>query len=258
MKSLKSLLKENRLIVGLTMQHVCKPWLVELYAQTGTDFVFVEYEHCFFNEADLADFVLVCRMKGLPVVAKLPELNRTSVAKLLEAGVLGIQYPAVSSRADAERFVSLTKFPPRGIRAASPGLGNNDYNLHDDGREFVARGDRETVCIAHIETCDGVKNIDEILSVEGIDMVFLGMYDFSLHFGHPGQFTHPEVIANVEKVLDAARRHGIVSGTWVTDFEAAQPWIKRGVKFFEAASETELIESASKALITQFRAPPVR
>ena len=252
MKSLRSLLKEDRLVVGFTMQHITRPWLVELYAQAGSDFVYIEYEHCFFNEADLADFVLVCRMKGMPVVAKIPELSRTYVAKLLEAGVTGIQYPPISTGEEARRLVSLIKFPPQGIRAVSYGTGNNDYDLHQDANEFMQIANRETVAIAHIETREGVTNIDDILSVEGIELVLLGMMDFSVSFGHPCEYTHPEVVENVEKVLAAAQRQGVVAGAWVADYEGARPWIERGVRFFETSSEVDFIDAGSKELMAAF------
>ena len=253
MKSLRTMLGENRPVVGLTVYHLTNPWVAELYARAGTDFVFVDYEHCFFNEGDLMHFILACRMKGLPVVAKIPELSRGYVIKLLDAGVVGIQMPGIEAGQEAERLVSLMKFPPRGVRPACPGIGNNDYDHEQDAREFIEIADRETVAVAHIETCAGVENIDDILSVDGIDVAFLGMYDFSLSFGHPGDFTHPEVVENVEKVLDSAKRHNVVAGAWAPDQQIAEDYIRRGVTFFETVSELDMIQTGSAAIMKQFR-----
>src|SRR5262245_7954807 len=163
MNSLKSMLRENRVLVGLTTQHVTTPWLAKLWQQSGTDFVYIEYEHSFMNEADLAGFVLSCRNCGLPVVAKTPELSRTHVAKLLEAGVIGIQLPWTESREQIDRLVSYVKFPPVGIRAAAPGMGNCDYNTQTSGRELIEVGNRETVVLAHVETRKGIENLEAIL-----------------------------------------------------------------------------------------------
>src|SRR5438132_9903561 len=164
MTSLKSLLKENRVLVGLTTQHIVAPWLAKLYKYAGADFVYVEYEHSFMNEADLAHFVLACRMEGLPVVAKVPECSRTHVAKLLECGVVGIQLPWTESREQIDQLVSYVKFPPVGIRAAAPGMGNCDYNLQTTGRDLIETGNRETVVLAHVETRTGIQNLDAILA----------------------------------------------------------------------------------------------
>jgi 2-keto-3-deoxy-L-rhamnonate aldolase RhmA len=253
MKSLKSMLKENRVLVGVTTQHVTTPWLAKLWKNSAADFVYVEYEHSFMNEAELAGFVLSCRLNGLPVVAKTPELSRTHVAKLLECGVVGIQLPWTESRDQIDRLVSYVKFPPIGIRAAAPGMGNCDYNLQTTGRELIDVGNRETVVLAHVETRHGIQNLDAILSNPQVDVLFLGMYDLSISYGQPGEFRHPEVAAAVETAIDAAKRHGKVAGMYVPDARAAEPWVAKGMRFFETASEVDLIDSGARHLVQRFR-----
>jgi 2-keto-3-deoxy-L-rhamnonate aldolase RhmA len=254
MKSLRSLLKESRVLVGLTTQHVTTPWLAKLWQHSGTDFVYIEYEHSFMNEAELAGFVLSCRTCGLPVVAKTPELSRTHIAKLLEAGVIGIQLPWTESRAQIDELVSYVKFPPVGIRAAAPGMGNCDYNAQTTGRELIEVGNRETVVLAHIETRRGIENIDSILGNPHVDVMFLGMYDLSISCGQPGDFKHPDVVAAVETALAAAKKHGKAAGMYVPDAKAAAPWIAKGMRFFETASEVDLIDSGAKRTVKEFRA----
>jgi 2-keto-3-deoxy-L-rhamnonate aldolase RhmA len=254
MNSLKAMLRENRVLVGVTTQHVTTPWLAKLWKHSGADFVYVEYEHGFMNEADLAGFVLSCRVNGLPVVAKVPECSRTHVAKLLECGVLGIQLPWTESREQIDRLVSYVKFPPVGIRAAAPGMGNCDYNLQTIGRELIETGNRETVVLAHVETRTGIAQLDAILANPHVDILFLGMYDLSISCGHPGDFRHPDVAAAVETALAAAKKHGKVAGMYVPDAKAAEPWVARGMRFFETASEVDLIDSGARNLVKQFRA----
>jgi 2-keto-3-deoxy-L-rhamnonate aldolase RhmA len=167
------------------------------------------------NEADLASFVLACRMEGLPVVAKVPECSRTHVAKLLECGVLGIQLPWTESREQINRLVSYVKFPPLGIRAAAPGMGNCDYNLQTTGRDLIDTGNRETVVLAHVETRTGIESLDAILGNPQVDVLFLGMY--------------------------------------VPNAQGAEPWIAKGMRFFETASEVDLIDSGARRTVAQFR-----
>lgn len=253
MNSLKAMLREDRVLVGLTMQHVTAPWLAKLYKNSGTDFVYIEYEHSFMNEADLAHFVFSCRCLGLPVVAKVPECSRTHVAKLLECGVIGIQLPWTESREQVERLAGYVKFPPLGIRAAAPGMGNCDYNLHTPGRDLIERGNRETVILAHVETRRGIDNLDEILDSPHVDVLFLGMYDLSVSYGQPGDFRHPDVAAAVEQALAAAKRHGKAAGMYVPNAKAAAAWAARGMRFFETASELDLIDAGARKAVTQFR-----
>ncbi len=253
MNSLKSMLRESRVLVGMTVQHVTSNWLAKLYKQSGTDFVYIEYEHSFMNEADLADFVLACRAEGLPVVAKVPECSRTHVAKLLECGVLGIQLPWTESREQIDRLTSYVKFPPLGIRAVAPGMGNCDYNAQITGRELIETANRETVVLAHVETRTGIENLDAILGNPHVDILFLGMYDLSTSYGQPGDFRHPDVAAAVEKAIAAAQRHGKAAGMYVPDAKAAEPWVGKGMRFFETASEIDLIGSGSRQVVSEFR-----
>ncbi|MBM3803233.1 MAG: hypothetical protein FJW26_13110 [Acidimicrobiia bacterium] len=253
MPSLKQMIREKKVVVGLTTQHVTQPWLAKLWKRSGTDFVYIEYEHCFFNEAELASFILCCRAEGLPVVAKTPECSRTHVAKLLEAGVIGIQLPWTESRAQIDQLVSYVKFPPVGIRAASPGMGNSDYNLDIDGKLFLEKANEETVVLAHVETRRGVDHIDEILSCPQVDIVFLGLTDLTVSYGLPAQYTHPDVESAIEKVLAAAKRAGKLVGMWVPGYAVARPWIEKGVSFFETASEIDMIDSSARRIISEFR-----
>lgn len=253
MRSLKELLRRKDPIVGLTTNHVTDPWLAKVWKHSGTDFVYIEYEHGFWNEADLAGFVLSCRAEGLPVVAKVPECSRTHVAKLLESGVSGIQLPWTESREQVDRLISYVKFPPLGIRAAAPGMGNCDYRSDISGSEFIERANQETVILAHVETKTGVTKIDEILSNPQVDIAFLGMYDLSVSYGHPGEFGHADIGSAVNQVIESAQRHGKVVGMYVPNFRTAKPWLSRGVTFFETAGEVELIQEGARRLIAEFR-----
>ena len=251
--SLKEMLRRSSLLVGMTTQHVTQPWLAKLWKQSGCDFVYLEYEHTFFNEGQLADFVLSCRSEGLPVVSKVPECSRTHVKKLLDCGVIGIQLPWAETREQIDQLVSYVKYPPLGIRAACPGWGNSDYNLDVDGGRFIEEGNRETVVLAHVETRRGVQNIDEILSNPHVDVAIIGQYDLSVSVGHPGDLRHPDLAAAVERVISAAHKHHKVVGMWVPGADHARIWFEKGVTFFETASEVDLIGEGARRVVREFR-----
>ena len=251
--SLKGMLSQSRLLIGMTTQHVTQPWLARLWKQSGCDFIYLEYEHSFFSEGQLADFVLCCRSEGLPVVAKVPECSRTYVAKLLDCGVIGIQLPWTETKEQIDRLVSYVKFPPLGIRAACPGWGNSDYDLDVDGRQFIEEANRETVILAHVETRRGVETLGEILANPQIDIVMVGTYDLSVSVGHPGQFEHPDLSAQIERVIAVGSKYNKVIGIWAASADFARRWFKKGVTFFETASEVDLIGEGARRLVREFR-----
>src|SRR5262249_2653318 len=113
---------------------------------------------------------------------------------------------------------------------------------------------RETVVLAHVETRKGIDNLDAILDNPHVDVLFLGMYDLSISYGQPGDFRHPDVAAAVEAALAAAKRHGKGAGMYGPDAKAAAPVGARGMRFFETASEVDLIDSGARRVVQDFRA----
>ena len=245
------MLKDQELIVGLTVGQACLPWIAKLYADAGADFIYIEGEHASINAGDLANFVLASRLSGLPVVSKSPYLDRGWIAKLLDAGVTGIQLPWTETAQEAAELVRFIKFPPLGIRAAAPGMGNTDYEPVDSAA-WVKQANEETLVLAHIETKTGVANIDDILAVPGVDVMFVGLFDLSISLGCPGEFDHPDVAGAVARLIEAAVAHGKVPGMWAPSYETAKPWIKKGVRFLETGSDIGFISKSACNLMSQF------
>ena len=119
-RHLKTRLKRGDVLIGPMLQQFARPPLIKLFQHAGYDFVYIEYEHTSFDPEDLADTVQSARDNGLPVIAKTPQLERQEVAKLLEAGVVGIQLPRAETRDQVETLLSYLKYPPRGTRAVAP------------------------------------------------------------------------------------------------------------------------------------------
>ncbi len=111
-RHLKERLKGGDVLIGGMVSEYARPSLTKLYQMAGFDFLFIEYEHTFFGPSDLADAVLAARDNGLPVISKVPELERAEVAKLLECGVVGIQLPRTETRDQLETLRSYMNARP--------------------------------------------------------------------------------------------------------------------------------------------------
>lgn len=252
MKDLRRLLKQGNIVFGATVVEYARPSLVKAYRHAGFDFVYVEYEHGLFDPPALSDFILSARDNDLPVVAKSPDLERHSTAKLLEAGVTGIQLPRTNTREDIDRLVDFVKFRPIGDRAGAPGYGNTDY-ADVDAAEYIKKADEQTVVVAHIETEEGVNNIESIVGNPHIDVVLVGPFDLSISLGVPGQNLHPRMIEAMRQVYCAAQRAGAACGYATTSVEDWSYWLERGVRFFELNSELDMIRDQAKQLAACFR-----
>ena len=240
------------LLCGMISQYM-HPSLVKLYKYAGFDFIFLEYEHSFFNPGDLNNTVLCARDNGLPVIAKVPQLERAEVAKLLECGVVGIQLPRTETRAEVETLRGFLKFPPSGTRAVAPGFGSSSYAPVPVYALWMEEQDQETTLIVHIETQVGYENAEKIISTPGVDMVYVGMGDFSIERGHPGQYDHREVVGPTEEILKICQKYKVPFGMTVSSMVAARRWIAQGVQFFEVIDEMSLILQGATKLVRDYR-----
>ncbi len=253
-RQLKARLAAREVLVGGMVLEYTRPSLMKLYQQAGYDFVYIEYEHAYFDMAGFADTVLAARDNGLPVVAKTPQLERQEVAKLLECGVVGMQLPRTETREEIETLIDYIKLYPKGSRASATGYGSSDYIKPTDRQGWIAGQDTETTLVVHIETRVGYANAEEIVSTPGVDMVYCGPGDTSLEFDHPGDWDHPDVLGPMEHVLDLCLQHGVPFGTSVKGHESAARWIGKGALFFEEASELDLIRNGATAIVDGYRA----
>ena len=250
---LKGRLRNGDVLVGGMLTEHARPSLVKLYVQAGFDFLYIEYEHGFFDLTTLADTVLCARDNNLPVIAKTPQLERAEVAKLVECGIVGIQLPRTETRVEVETLRSYLKFPPSGTRAIAPGYGNSGYLQPADWKSWMAEQDEETTLVVHIETRRAYKNAEEIISTPGVDMVYVGPGDFSIEMGHPGDYDHPEVTGPMGEILEICKKYGVPFGTTASDTEAARQWVASGAQFFEAIDELTLISEGASKLVREYQ-----
>lgn len=212
-KNLRQVLQTGGYVVGSWI-NTCSPIVAELMAATGFDFLAVDVEH---SAADVPQaqvlFQAICAGNPdcVPLV-RLPGHDYATTKRYLDAGAIGVIAPLVNTAEQASEVVRAAKYPPQGAR----GVGfcrANMYGMHL--KEAVASANEQTLVCIQIEHIDGVRNIDEILSVPGIDVVFIGPYDLSASMGITEQFGHPDMVDAEKRVLDACWKHSVVPGIHV-------------------------------------------
>lgn len=252
-RGFKQRLKRGDILLGGMVAEYLHPSLAKLYSHAGFDFIFVDKEHTYFDGGEMTDFTITARDNGLPVISKVGDLGRAEVARLLEAGVVGIQLPRTETREELEELADYMLFPPRGTRAGAPGLGNTDYAPPADHAEWLRKADESLFIVAHIETDVAFENAEEIVSTPCVDMVYIGPYDFSIAMGYPGDYDHPVVRRAMEKVLKLCLKHKVPFGTTASSPKAAGQWIRKGCQFFEVVDELTLILEGSKEIVGEYR-----
>lgn len=224
----------------------------EVMARAGWDTLTIDLQH------GLADSTAMLRMLQaiastdcVPVV-RVPWLEPGIVMKALDAGAQALICPMINTREDAQRFVAWTTYAPRGTRSYGPvraGLiGGTDY---------ASEADAHIVRFAMIETRQALDNLDAILSVEGLDAVYIGPSDLSLSLGHAPTFDDvaPPVAEAIDHILARARAQGLQAGIHNGAPEAARVRIAKGFRFVTVSSDARLLTAGAQAVLAAMRAP---
>lgn len=203
----------NDLILGSWVNSV-SPIVTEIMSQSGFDFLCLDAEHSaldYYTSLQLFQAIKA----GNPGCAPLVRMQGNKYAdtkRYLDAGAIGVIAPLVNTKAEAEYLVESVKYPPKGRRGVGYGR-SHDYGFNFDN--YMASAEENIFIAVQIEHIDGVKNFEEIASVEGIDAVFIGPYDLTASMGITAQFTHPDYIAALEHIIGICRKHNLINGIHV-------------------------------------------
>lgn len=245
---LKKTLKAGGVVVGTMVGHLRLPAVAVMMKNAGWDFVFVDCEHGSFTPPTVADFCLAARGVELPVIVRVPSSGEAQLLyQTLDLGATGLLCPQTETKAQVEAIIHATKYHPMGQR------GMSTRNIHTSwgrykGAELTARLNQETMIVLQIESAQAVENLDQLISVPGVDAVFIGPNDLSQTLGLPGDPGAPEVVKYVERTLEICRRTKMPCGVHTFDVAGTRQWVQKGMRFMACGNEvTWLVDSGQKA-----------
>ena len=227
--SLKQKLKNNELTIGSWIM-MGNSMSVEVMALAGFEWLVVDIEHTSINMETVQTLITTIQANNMKALVRVSKNEEVVIKKVLDMGADGIIVPMVSSKEDALQAVDYAKYPPMGKRGVGLYRASGYGTTFEEYKKWV---NDELVIIAQIEHIDAVNNIDEIVSVEGIDGTIIGPYDLSGSMGYPGEFERDDVKIAVEKVLDRCKEKNVPSGFHVVDTNPSklQEKIKQGCTF---------------------------
>ena len=191
---------------GVFVQTVDSPAMPLIAQQAGMDFIFYDCEHGSFTYDKLTKLILLGNGRGFPSIVRVAQLARADVSGILDCGASGVMVPMMETKEQAEQFVGWSKYPPEGIRSYSGGP-HTDFGPSGNHERRMKEMNHRTMTIAQIETVKGVENVDEILSVNGIDAAIVGPCDLGISMGNPDNVMDERELAMIQKVADSCRKH---------------------------------------------------
>lgn len=227
----------------------------ETMAHQGWDSLTVDLQHGVVDyQAMIPMLQAISTTPTVPVV-RVPWLEPSALMKALDAGAYGVICPMISTREDAQKLVAYTHYAPRGTRSFGP-VRANLYG----GADYAQHANDTIVTFAMIETAQALDNLDAILSVEGLDAVYIGPSDLSLALGCRPIFddVDPPVAQAIDHILARAKAHGVVAGIHNGTPESALARIARGFQFVTVSSDARLIAAGAQQVVAKMRSvlPP--
>ncbi len=222
---------------------------VEVIGHSGFDFAILDMEHAPFTYANLQNLVMAAELSGILPIVRAQNSSDIFISKALDMGAKGVQVPHITSAAEAEASISAAKFYPFGQRGMDPFVRAASYSSVPKDQYFSQAN--ETLVILQMEGKEAIDNLDEILEVDGFDILFIGPYDLSQSMGVPGQVGHPSVVGHMESIVSRAKKKGIVVGTFTDTLESVRMWKEAGIQYFSHAVDIAIFSDACKELLGQ-------
>lgn len=241
--TLKEKVKKGEVVIG-TFVGLGHPDVTEMLSRLGFDWLLLDAEHSPLSLETMQQ--MMQSMNGTdctPIVR--PQWNDpVQIKRILDIGAYGVLIPWVNSKEEAENAVKACKYPPEGIR----GFGPRRAGMFDP--EYFETANEEILIAVQIETETALRNLDEILSVPGIDACYIGPYDLScsLGFGVPPKWDNPQYLAAFDRTLEAAEKHGKPAGMFAT-LDTIEWALNKGFRFNTVGdADTFLRQGAKMAL----------
>lgn len=249
---LKARLREGQTVFGL-LGSLPLPLMAEMIGYAGYDFVILDLEHVGTNPETLENQIRAAECAGLTALVRVPSAAPDTILRVLDAGALGVVVPHVRNRSEAEAAVAACRYHPLGGRGISGGRTTGFGRI--DLPSYFERANREILVVAMIEDREGVEQIDDIVSVPGLDMVLEGAIDLSQSYGVPGDAQHPEVQEALQHIAAACRARGIPFCAIPRQPEQYERWQEEGVRAFLLGDDRVLSFRALQANLTKFKPP---
>ena len=242
---LKQKLALGQTVLG-TWSVIPSPTVSNILAKAGLDFIIIDGEHGPIGLETAENMIRACELEGCSPLFRVGDNNENLILRALEIGSHGVVIPQILSREDAQRATAAVKYHPAGARGYSPFTRAGSFSPVENHAET---SNLNTITMFIVEGEEGIDNLDEILEVQNIDIVYIGPYDLSQSVGCPGEITNPKVLKLMQYCCEKISDRGIIAGSFVKDGEYAKMLIDNGVRFLAYRADCDIIINSARSII---------
>lgn len=205
------------------------PYLAELIGLTGFDFYMLDAEHGPLTPADAVNVARACDAVDVTPLVRVGPFDMKLVLQYLDAGMLGIMMPGLTTAVHIQQFVQGIKYPPDGTRGFGPGR-SAEYMLGTPAEQaaYVAQANEQVLILPQFEEIGLLEKLPELTAVPGVDGFVIGPRDLALSMGYADSANHPEVQQRIDEAIQTIRQAGLWVGITAGNQTFAQQQIERG------------------------------
>jgi 4-hydroxy-2-oxoheptanedioate aldolase len=226
-------------------------YATNMLGTAGFDWVLIDGEHAPNDMRSILTQLQALEASASNSVVRLPVGREDLVKQVLDLGVQSILIPMVESADHAREMVAAVTYPPHGRRGVGAALAR--ASQYSGIADYVTTADAEICLLLQVENMAGMAALDDILTVKGVDGVFIGPADLAADMGYPGQTAHPKVRAKVIEAITKIKSAGVAAGILSTEDEFSQECIDMGVEFTAVGIDVLNYVKSLRALAAKFK-----
>jgi 2-keto-3-deoxy-L-rhamnonate aldolase RhmA len=241
---LKRRLKAGEQACGIWVS-IESPMVTELLSTLGFDYFVFDTEHSPLDIYQAQTLMQAMRPMGTTPLVRVWWNDLVAIKRALDIGAYGVVVPWINNKEQAEMAVKACRYAPKGLRGCGPrraALGDPNY---------LKTADEEILVIAQIETKEAVENIEDIVSVEGIDVTYIGPADLSASYDHLGDMGNLEVQKAIDTVFDASRKAGVAAGVHMGAGKTIIDRVKKGYNFITVGADLDFVRAGAIDVLKQ-------
>jgi 4-hydroxy-2-oxoheptanedioate aldolase len=240
--SVKEKLARGAVAASMTVRLVRSVEIARIARTAGFDALYIDLEHSSFSLDTTSQICIAALEAGIAPFVRVPAITPDYVSRVLDGGALGVIAPHVRSAEDARAVVAAAKFPPLGERSNPGSLPHLHYRSVPAAEAYAALNDA-TMVIVQFENADALERMDEIVAVEGVDMVLMGLNDLLADWGIPGQYDDPRVRDAYGRTIAACRKRGKHAGVGglASRPDLIAEYVKMGARFVSTGTDLQFL-----------------
>ncbi len=235
MNPVKAKLKRGDYVCGQMVLEFFTPGIAAVLHSAGAEFVIFDMEHSRCDMSLLAHMIATCAGAGIVPMVRVPDANFAPLSRVCDLGARGVMIPRIESREQMSEVVAELKYAPQGRRGVALGIAHDGYCAA--GPSYFPESNEDLLIIALLETARAFERLDEIVSVPGVDVAWMGHYDLTASMGIPAEFEHPKFLGCMDALVKVCVRHKVAPGFLPATAKDASRWIRSGFRMISLGTD---------------------